>query len=273
LEFGVLGPLSATQDGVEIPLGPAKQRALLALLLLRRNRLVGRERLIEELWAGRPPPAAPKALNVYISGLRKVLEDGRLETDPGGYVLYTRPEELDAERFEALVREARAAEPGEKLELLERALSLWRGDPLADLRYVDFAQTEIGRLEELHLAALEERAEAMLALGRHRELAPELEALAAAHPLRERLRGQLMVGLYRSGRQAEALDSYRLHRQMLSRELGLEPARSLQDLEAQILRRIPRSTRPGRLRAPRGTGVARMALPPGPPFSSPRSWR
>ena len=201
MEFGVLGPLSATQGGVEVPLGQAKQRALLALLLLHRNRLVPRERLIDELWSAKPPPAAAKALNVYVSGLRKVLGDGRLETDATGYILHTQPAEVDAERFEALVREARAAEHAGKLELLDRALSLWRGDPLADLRYASFAQTEIGRLEELHLAALEERAEAMLALGRHRELTRELEALAAAHRLRERLRGQLMVALYRSGRQ------------------------------------------------------------------------
>ena len=166
LEFRVLGPLRAVEGDAELPLGAAKPRALLALLLLHRNRVVGRERLIDELWAGRPPPAASQAFHVYISGLRKVLGEGRVETDAGGYVLRTNAGELDAERFEELVREARAAEPSEKLELVDRALSLWYGEALADLRYVSFAQTEIARLEELYLGALEERVDAMLGLRR-----------------------------------------------------------------------------------------------------------
>jgi DNA-binding SARP family transcriptional activator/streptogramin lyase len=174
-----------------------------------------------------------------VSGLRKLVGDGRLETRSGGYLLRVEPGELDLERFEALVVEAGTVPASAARKLLTEALSLWRGEPLLDLGSSEFGRVEIARLDAERLEAIQERIEAELRLGLHGELIPELQRLAVAHPDRERLRGQLMLALYRSGRQTEALESYRVHRQALVRELGLEPGRPLQQLEQQILRQDP----------------------------------
>jgi DNA-binding SARP family transcriptional activator len=235
MEFRVLGPLEVVEDGQALPLGGTKQRALLACLVLRANQLVSTDRLVEELWPHGAPRTAAKTIQVYISKLRKELGEGRLVTHPPGYVLRVDPSELDLARFEALLEEARRVDPRRAVEPLREALALWRGPALADLAYEPFAQTEIARLEELRLAALEERIEADLATGRHAERVGELEALVADHPLRERLRGQLMLALYRSGRQAEALEVYQDARRTLVEELGLEPSVALQRLEKAIL--------------------------------------
>jgi DNA-binding SARP family transcriptional activator len=244
LDFRILGPLEVHGPAGPLPLGGAKQRALLAALLLRANRVVSSDRLIEELWGDRPPATAAKALQVRISELRKLLEPERgrgepnrlLLTRPPGYLLRVDTEHLDLARFERLRADAREArDPAMARAKLEEALSLWRGEPLADLAYEPIAQAEIARLDESRLAALEDRIDADLALGRHAEVVGELEALIADQPLRERLRRQLMLALYRSGRQAEALEAYRQARSALVEELGIEPARELQEMERAIL--------------------------------------
>jgi DNA-binding SARP family transcriptional activator len=235
MEFRVLGPLEVVEDGRALPLGGTKQRALLACLLLRANQLVSTDRLIEELWPDRAPRTAAKTVQVYVSKLRKELGEGRLVTHPPGYVLRVDSSELDLARFEELLEEAHRVDPNGAAEPLREALALWRGPPLADLAYEPFAQTDIARLEELRLTALEERIEADLATGRHPERVSELQALVAEHPLRERLLGQLMLALYRSGRQAEALEVYQDARRTLVEELGLEPSAALQRLEKAIL--------------------------------------
>jgi len=244
MEFRLLGPLEVVRDDGPLPLGGPKPRALLALLLLHANETLSRERLIDELWGEKPPATAAKALQVYVSQLRKLLEPEQpLETTPSGYRIRVDGPELDLRRFETLVSDGRAAlaagDPAEAASLLADALSLWRGRPLADLAYEPFAQAEIARLEELRLAAVEERVEAELRLGRHAELTGELEALVAEHPLREHLRRQLMLALYRSGRQAEALEAYHDARRVLVEELGIEPGRELRELEQAILRQDP----------------------------------
>jgi DNA-binding SARP family transcriptional activator len=251
MEFRILGPLEVCDDGRRLALGGARRRALLAMLLLHPNEVVSSDRLIDALWGQRPPDNAAKALQVHVSGLRKLLEPERrpgephgvLVTRPPGYLLALAPEQLDLGRFERLRAEAiqalAAGDAAAAVGKLRRALALWRGSPLADLAYEPFAQTEIARLEELRVAALEDRLEAELALGRHSDLVGELEALIAEHPLRERLRAQLMLALYRSGRQAEALAAYRDARRTLVDELGIEPGRSLRELERAILRQDP----------------------------------
>ena len=250
MEFGILGPLEATEDGRPLALGGTKQRSLLAMLLLHANEAVSRERLIDALWEGQPPESAATALQVYVSQLRKVLDPGAtrggqelLVTRAPGYALQVEAEQFDLRRFERLLSEGRAALARGKAETartaLAEALGLWRGAALADLETVPFAQREAPRLEELRLAALEERVEADLALGRHADLVTELEPLTAAHPLRERLRGQLMLALYRAGRQADALAAYQEGRRALVDELGLEPGDALQQLERAILNHDP----------------------------------
>ncbi|MGH3091799.1 MAG: BTAD domain-containing putative transcriptional regulator, partial [Gaiellaceae bacterium] len=230
-------------EGRLVTLEGAKARALLVLLLVHANRVVPSEQLIEDLWSGSPPSSAPNALQVYVSQLRKLVGRETLLTRPPGYVLRADPELVDAVRFERLVEQARKeladGTPEPALAALEEALSLWRGTPLSEFVYERFAQSEISRLEELRQAALEERFEAHLALGRGVDLVGELEALVAEHPLRERLRGQLMLALYRSGRQAEALELYQATRRLLVDELGIEPSPSLQRLETAILRQDP----------------------------------
>jgi DNA-binding SARP family transcriptional activator/streptogramin lyase len=235
----VLGRLEAYYDGVELEIGPRKQRALLALLLLNANRVVPTERLIDDLWGDAPPSTARAALQVYVAGLRKALNDGgtSLRTRAPGYVLEVEAGSLDLERFTQLCTDAREAPVAEhRANLLHEALRLWRDEPLPELRTEPFSDAAVGQLEQLRLGALEERIDADLALGRDAELVPELESLVAQHPYRERLRAQLMLALYRSGRQAEALDAYQAGRRVLQDELGLEPGKELRDLEAAILR-------------------------------------
>ena len=243
LEFRLLGPLEVRADGRPVALGGAKPRALLAVLLLQPGSVVSVDGLIDDLWGERPPKTAAHALQVYVSQLRKALDPGRrgvLEKRAAGYLLDVRPELLDIHRFRRLLGDGRAAlrdgDAAQASALLGEALALWRGPALADFAFEPFAQLEIARLEEERRLAAEERIEAELALGRHAELVGELEALVAAEPFRERPRGQLMLALYRSGRQAEALDAYRDARRTLVAELGIEPSPELRALEAAILR-------------------------------------
>ena len=235
MEFRLLGPLEVVEQERLLSLGGVKQRSLLAILLLHANQVVSSDRLIDDLWRDAPPVTAGKSIQVYVSRLRKELGEGRLSTRTPGYVLHVDSPELDLARFERLMSEASKADARSAAHKLRQALALWRGPALADLAYEPFAQTETARLEELRLAALEERIDADLATGRHAELVGELEALITEHPLRERLRCQLMLALYRSSRQAEALHVYQVARRELSEELGLEPSEELQQLERAIL--------------------------------------
>ena len=236
VEFAILGPLEAREGGEPIPLGGPKQRALLTLLLLEAGRVVSLDRLVDALWEGNPPATAVASLQNFVAQLRKALGPDAIETRAPGYLVRLEPEQLDVAKLRRLVDEARANEPVRRAELLDEALGLWRGEPLAEFRYEAFAREEISRLEEFHLALLEERAEAKLAVGAHGELVSELEALVRSHPLRERLRAQLMLALYRSGRQADALEAYREGRELLVEELGLEPSPLLRGVHASILR-------------------------------------
>ncbi len=250
MEFRVLGSFEVLVDGQQIPLGGARQRAVLAILLLHRGEVVSVDRVVDELWGERPPDTATKTVQVYVSRLRKALGEGVLVTRGGGYVLELDPDDVDADRFERLAGEGREAldrgEPRAAAKSLAEALELWRGPPLTDFAYESFAQNEIARLEELRLVALEDRIDADLALGRHAALVSELEALVAEHPTRERLRGQLMLALYRAGRQSEALESYRDAQRTLQEELGLEPGPELQQLEQSILNQDPAIEAPRR---------------------------
>jgi DNA-binding SARP family transcriptional activator len=236
MEFRILGPLEVVEEGQTLSLGGTKQRALLACLLLRANQVVSTDRIVDELWGEEPPATAVKTIQVYVSRLRKELGERRLVTRAPGYVLHVERSELDLARFEELVGAARGLDPKAAAEALRDALALWRGPALADLANEPCAQADTARLEELRLAAVEERIEADLASGSHVQLIGELEALVAEHPLRERVRGQLMLALYRSGRQAEALEVYQAARRTLVEELGLEPSSALQRLEKAILR-------------------------------------
>jgi predicted ATPase/DNA-binding SARP family transcriptional activator len=243
LQFRLLGPLAVTVDGEPLALGGQKRRALLAALLLEANRIVSRDRLIDALWGEEPPDTARNTIQVYVSQLRKLLPEGTLETEPPGYRLIVDPDTVDLFHFIGLTQQARAAltvgNAADAAETLREALALWRGSALADLAWEPLAQGEVVRLEELRLAALEDRIDADLALGRHGQLVAELEQLAAEHPLRERLRGQLMLALYRSGRQADALAVYQRARRALVDELGIEPGDSLRKLERAILEQDP----------------------------------
>jgi DNA-binding SARP family transcriptional activator len=248
-EFRVLGPIEAVVEGRLVPLPAEKPRALLAVLLLSRNRVVSVGQLIEDLWGEEPPETAPKALQVYVSQLRKAIGADRVLTKPPGYSLRIEEGELDLDRFEQLFREGReqlgVGDAKAAAKQLEQALELWRGPPFAEFDAEPFARDAGGRLEESRLAAIEERIEADLALGRHARLVSELEQLIAREPFRERLRGQLMLALYRSDRQTEALELYRRTRETLVDELGIEPSPALQELEQAILRHDP-SLQPGR---------------------------
>ena len=235
MEFKILGPLEVVEDGLPLPLGHGRERALLALLLLRANEVVSADVLIDDLWRERPPATAAKALQVYVSRLRKRLGADVVATRPPGYAIEVGEDQLDLIRFERLVQQARGDDPLTAASQLRDALSLWRGSPLAEFANEPFAQPEILRLEELRLAALEGRIDADLALRRHAELVGELELLVHRNPYRERLRRQLMLALYRSGRQADALEAYRDARSVLTQELGLEPSPELRKLERQIL--------------------------------------
>jgi DNA-binding SARP family transcriptional activator/tetratricopeptide (TPR) repeat protein len=227
MEFRVLGPLEVVDDGRALDLGGPKQRALLALLVLDANRPVSRDRLIDALWEDQPTATAAKALQVYVSQLRKTLGRDRVVTAPGGYLLRAEPEELDLGRFERLHAEGMPRD----------ALALWRGEPLAEFVRSQFAQADIARLEELRLACLESCLAADLADGL--DVAAELEGLVRAHPLRERLRELLILALYRAGRQADALSAYQDARATLVDQLGIEPGKALRDLQQSILRQDP----------------------------------
>jgi DNA-binding SARP family transcriptional activator len=240
VEFRILGPLEVVAGGRPLALGGPRQRALLALLLTRANEVVSADRLIDELWGEHPPRDPANALQYHVSQLRKALAPSEaIVTQEPGYVIRVGANDLDLLRFERLVAEAEDEPPETAAKLLREALGLWRGPPLADMAHESFAQTEIVRLDELRVRALELRIEADLALRRHAELVPELERLARELPLRERLRAALMRALYASGRQAEALETYREARTMLVDELGIEPSPELQELERAILRQDP----------------------------------
>ena len=235
MEFRVLGPLEVESNGHLVPIGSRQPRIVLAVLLLNANRVVSRDRLVDAIWGDDPPERAANALQVYVSQLRKALGRDVIVTQQRGYTVSLADGRLDLDRFESLSAEARTSEPEEAAAGLRAALHLWRGPALADLDDVPFLDPERHRLEELRIGAIEDRIEADLELGDHARLVPELETLVREHPLRERLRGQLMLALYRSGRQAEALDVYRSVRQLLLDELGLEPGETLKRLERAIL--------------------------------------
>jgi predicted ATPase/DNA-binding SARP family transcriptional activator len=247
MRFGILGPLQVIgDDGRELALGGRMPRTVLAILLLRANEVVSSDRLVEDLWAGAPPASAAKGLHVHVSRLRRALAAGhsdpdgeRLVTTAGGYVLRVGPEELDVQRHEQLIGEGRsllaAGRPDQALAALSGAVELWRGDVLADFQYDAFAQGEIARLGELRAAVLEERIAVEMLLGREAQVLGELERLVRDYPYRERLRGQLMLALYRTGRQAEALAAYRAARSALVDELGIEPSVELRQLHEVIL--------------------------------------
>jgi DNA-binding SARP family transcriptional activator len=248
-EFRVLGPVEAAVDGRVVPLPAAKPRALLAVLLLSRNRVVPVHELVAELWSDEPPDTATKALQVYVSQLRKALGADRLTTKAPGYSLRVEDGELDLDEFERLARTGRdrlgAGDAAGAAEALGEGLALWRGPALAEFAAEPFARDAGARLDDARLAALEDRIDADLELGRDDALVPELEELVARNPYRERLRGQLMLALYRTGRQADALDLYRRTRATFVDELGIEPGPALQELERAILRQDP-ALRPGR---------------------------
>jgi YVTN family beta-propeller protein len=227
MEFRVLGPFEVVDDGRILQLGSGRQLALVAVLLLHANEAVSVDRLVDELWGESPPPTAAKIVRNSVSLLRRELGD-RLVTRPPGYLLRVEEGELDSERLE------RAVESGD-LEQLTAALALWHGSPLPQFAYEPFARDEIARLEELRLAAVEARVDAQLGLGGHAGVIAELEALVRQHPLRERLCGQLMLALYRSGRQAEALETYQRARRSLDEQLGIEPGPALKELERKVL--------------------------------------
>ena len=236
VEVRLLGPLEVDVSGRRLEVRRQKQRALLALLALRAGEVVSTDRLIEELWGATPPKAAVGSLQNLVSELRKALGAELLVTRPPGYVLALDRDRVDAHRFERIAREAQAAPAESRARRLREALALWRGAPLADLAFESFAQAEIARLEEVRASLREELFEAELELGRHGPVVAELEAFVAEHPLRERPRGQLMLALYRAGRQADALEAYRQARETLVEELGIEPSTELQRLEQAILR-------------------------------------
>jgi DNA-binding SARP family transcriptional activator len=254
MELGILGPLRVTQGERVVDPGTAKQRQLLAMLAVVRGRPVAADVLVDQLWGEAAPPTAQGTLQSYLANLRRALEPDRaprtrsrvLVSEPAGYRLHV--DALDADRFEQLAREGRAhldrGDPPAAAAALRDALGLWRGEPLVDAGGAMWASAEVARLTELRLVAAEDLAQASLALGDHGHLVSELQRLLAVHPLRERLRGQLMVALYRSGRQADALAVHREGRQMLAEELGIDPSPALQELEAAILRQAPHLAAP-----------------------------
>jgi predicted ATPase/DNA-binding SARP family transcriptional activator len=266
MDFHILGPLEILDEGRDVAPAGSKRRALLALLLLHANETLTTDRLIDQLWGEHPPATAARTLQAHISRLRKALggngADAAIVTREHGYQLTVDPERLDAQRFERLVAEARtelaAGHPERAASRFESALSLWRGAPLADLTYEPFVPPEVARLEELRAAVLEDLGDAKLALGRHRELVGELEALIDQHPYREALRAQLMLALYRCDRQADALQAYQDARRTLVEELGIEPGERLRELERGILAQDPALATPVVTTAEE----SRMPLPP-----------
>ena len=243
VEVRLLGPLEVVVAGRSVAVTGARQRALLAVLALNSNEIVSRDHLIDAAWGESPPETVQASLNVAVSKLRRALGGDVLETRPPGYVLRIDEDALDVRRFERLVGDGRRAlangDPERASAILRDALALWRGAPLADFAFDSFAQGEIARLEELRLVALEARIDADLERGRHSVLCGELEALVARHPWRERLRAQLMLALYRAGRQREALEAYQDARRAFVEELAIEPGRELQRLQQAMLRQDP----------------------------------
>ncbi|MGH3789628.1 MAG: BTAD domain-containing putative transcriptional regulator [Pseudonocardiaceae bacterium] len=250
MEFAILGPLEVLDQHRRIEVSSAKERLLLAMLVVHANEVVSADRLIEVLWGAEPPATAANTLQTYISHLRRALEpdrapraqDGLLRTRGQGYLLAVAPEAVDAVRFERLVREGRdalAADPGQAAEILRTALALWRGAPLAEFGLELFAQAEITRLTELRLAAVEDRVDADLVLGRHAALCGELSQAVVEQPLRERLWSQLIRALYRSGRQADALAAYARLREQLAEALGIDPSPELVRLHEAVLAQRP----------------------------------
>src|SRR6059058_2184128 len=263
MEYRILGPLEVVDEGEPVALGRLKERLVLATLLLHANEFVARERLIDELWGESPPPTARKAVNVYVSQLRKALaRNGHdpITTADGGYRLEVDAERLDAARLQQLLAAAReraaAGELEAAVELLRKALDLWRGPTLAGLLLESHGRDEIAQLDELRLTALMDRIDCDLALGRHEDALGELQVLVGEHPLRERLRAQLMLALYRASRQAEALDAYQQARDVLVEELGIEPSPALQRLQQAILRHDPALEAPAGIAATNGAATA-----------------
>jgi DNA-binding SARP family transcriptional activator/DNA-binding GntR family transcriptional regulator len=243
MEFRVLGPLEVSDGDSSVALGGRKQQALLARLVLDVNRMVAVDRLVDDLWGEEAPPSAAKMIQIHVSKLRKVLPPGMLRTQPPGYMLVADTDGVDATRFRALREAGHAAlaagDPTGSAARLREALALWRGAPLAEFEE-PFARAEAAHLEALRLACVEERIDADLALGRHRAVVAELERLAPQHPLREALHRQLMLALYRTGRQGEALAAYERFRRRLDDELGIEPTPALKELHLGILNQDPR---------------------------------
>ena len=281
MEYRILGPIEVLDERGSVALGTLKERLVLAVLLLHANEVVSRERLIDELWGESPPATAKKAVNVYVSQLRKALGGGGgdpIQTETGGYRLLLETGDLDATRVQQLLARARDAASAGGLEtaseLFREALTQWRGRTLAGLELEASGRHEIEQLEELRLTALMDRVDCDLALGRHEQLIGELNRLVGEHPLRERLRAQQMLALYRADRQAEALDAYRQARQTLVDDLGIEPSEALQRLQKGILAHDPA------LEIPTGVGARNSqpaatapAAPPTPAVSTTRFQR
>jgi DNA-binding SARP family transcriptional activator len=245
LEFRILGPFEVSDETGHVALGGPKQRGLLAILVLDAGRVVPTDRLIDLLWGEEAPRTATASLQNVVGRLRRALGADVLETRAPGYVLNVEPSQIDARRFERQLADARGLPAAERRDLLRTALGLWRGSALAEFAFEDFAQAETRRLEELRLTALGERIEAELELGWHADLVGELEVLVGEHPLRETFRRQQMLALYRSGRQAEALDAYQGARARFVDELGIEPGAELKRLQAEILRQEAGLVAPG----------------------------
>ncbi|HEU5491554.1 MAG TPA: BTAD domain-containing putative transcriptional regulator [Gaiellaceae bacterium] len=236
LEFRILGPLEVLSDAGPMRVGSSKQRALLGALLLRPNETLSTQRLVDAIWGERPPATAEKLVQGYVHALRKQLGNGVLQTSAPGYRLNVDRRSLDLTEFERLREDARSAALPQAVELRGRALALWRGPALADVVLEGSDRHAVARLNDLRLSTQIEQIDAELALGGHAKVIGELESLVAAHPYQERLAAQLMLALYRSGRQADALDVYRALRRLLDEELGLQPSQELRELEAAILR-------------------------------------
>src|SRR5262245_44665331 len=235
MDFRVLGPVQVADGSDPVDVASGRQVGLLACLLIARGEVTSRDQLIDALWGEKPPATVANALQVLVHALRRKLGPDRIVTQGPGYRLRLEPGELDLERFELLMARGRSEPPGTAAATVREALELWRGPAYEDVRYEPFAQAEVARLDELRLAALEDRVEADLELGRHRALVSELEALVAEHASRERLCGQLMLALYRSDRQAAALEVFQRARESMRDELGLEPGPALQELQRAIL--------------------------------------
>ena len=271
MEFRILGPLEVLEDGRPLDLGRLKERTVLAVLLLHANEFVSRERLVDELWGTSPPATARKAVNVYISKLRQTLmRNGHdpIATADGGYRLVVDSDLLDAERLRNLIAQARGCladgESDTASQRLQEALALWRGPTLAGIQLESFGRDEVAQLDELRLAALMDRIDCDLALGRHEQVLGELNLLVREHPLRERLRGQQMLALYRADRQADALDAYADARRTLVDDLGIEPSEPLQRLQHAILRHDPSLATPEGTAAANGLAPAAAVSPPAP---------